>query len=112
TEISPESVESAIKLVDYFKSHARKTYDSMNSSSSDKSVIKAVEWIRKKGGQVTVRQFYTNKVAACKTAPDAMALLGELVDRKMGSFSQSNTEASGNKVIYFTLRENYRSNKF
>ncbi|MDD5571212.1 MAG: DUF3987 domain-containing protein, partial [Bacteroidales bacterium] len=42
TEISPESVESAIKLVDYFKSHARKTYDSMNSSSSDKSVIKAV----------------------------------------------------------------------
>jgi len=102
-EISFESITNSIKLINYFKSHARKVYDHMNSSDMDKKIEKAYQWVRKQGGTVNARKFYSYKVAGCKNFHDAMDFFAEMQDRGMGLIYEI-PNASGKKKIIFRLK--------
>ena len=54
-----------------------------------KSSLKAVDWIRGKGGETSPRKFATYKVAGIKKSDDAKKLLQEIQDPDWGKVEQT-----------------------
>jgi len=101
--VDAESVQRAIKLVEYFKSHAWRVYDSLNSTKEDKKVEEAVAWIRTHGGSATIREFVTNRVAGCRKADEAELLFKEMRDRGRGKIEFERPEHGGHETQRFRL---------
>ena len=91
------SVEGAVRLIDYFKSHARKVYARLSSPELDEQIATAVDWIRRKGGEASARDLYTGKVAGFKTSRDAEKLIGQLETHGWGHI-ESRTPPTGGRV--------------
>lgn len=79
-----KNLEGAIKLIEYFKSHAKKVYAYLQSTPVDKQVDKLIEWTRDKGGSVTTRDVQQSKVAGIKKAEEAKDLFEEIQSRGYG----------------------------
>ena len=106
-KISLESVQNAKILTEYFKDHARKIYDIEHSGAAEKTITRAVEWIRLKGGRVTLREIYSNRVAKCKNANDAEELFRELTLRQLGYISPTTPPNGGKPILVFSLKREY-----
>lgn len=82
--IDEVSLMCGMELTEYFKEHAKKVYSQLGQSPSDERVLKAVEWIKKRGGEVTSRDIQKNGVAGCRKASDVKALFEELEEYGFG----------------------------
>jgi len=91
-DVDAVSMTGAIKLIDYFKSHARKVYAKLKFSAEDKKVLGAVDWIEKQGGKVTVRDICRSGVCNIKKTSEAKALFRELQDRGHGKIVSGERE--------------------
>ena len=54
-QIDVPSIVGGIKLIEYFKSHARRVYGHASMASDDGRIAKSLRWIKKHGGKVTAR---------------------------------------------------------
>jgi hypothetical protein len=82
------SVWAARLLVDYFKSHAKRVYTGLLETRTRTRDELALAWIRKKGGQISVRELLRHHVAGVKTAGEAKALLDRLQVRGLGTIDE------------------------
>ena len=81
--ITAADIGGAIKLVDYFKSHAIRVYKVSADKSGDDRVARVLRWIRKKSGTVTAAQLQQSKIVEDSTA--AKEMLQHLADEGHGT---------------------------
>lgn len=101
-DVSAASVESAARLVDYFLSHARKTYGCLDATAQDREVEKALDWIRRKGGCANLRDLYRYRVAGCRGHEDGVKLMALLADRGLGQVITEKAD-NGRDMVSFRL---------
>lgn len=75
-EVDEASVNGAIELVEYFKSHAQRVYKSAPPSKTRAEL--ALKWLARNGGEATARKFKENGVARCKSSAEAKELFKQL----------------------------------
>lgn len=102
-EIDETSVVSAITLVEYFKSHARRVHSKLHQNPQAKQDARAVAWIRKHGGRATPRDIQRAGVAGVKNVEQARELLQNLADRGYGMI-----EPQAERSFVFVLSRNYQ----
>jgi hypothetical protein len=103
--VNPESVHRAWKLIDYFKSHIRKTYNVLYSSQIDKHVESAFTWISLQGGEATLRSLQHNNIAGCKSASQVRELIEEMTERRLGTLIKSTHASAGRPMYIFRLKD-------
>lgn len=101
--IQVESIRGGIALAEYFKAQARKVHNCLNETRTDKQIAKALAWIQKKGGEATVQQLVTGKVAGVRNSKQARALVEEMEGRLIGRISLSKPKRGGQTTIRFIL---------
>jgi hypothetical protein len=97
-EVEAVSVERAVRLVGYFKSHLRRVYGRLGQTVEDGRLLDVLDWVRKNGGRCTVREL----VRAKKVTPTAQArrALTELHERGYGRLDYEEG-GNGRKVLTF-----------
>lgn len=87
--VDSTSVESAILLIEYFKTHTHRVYAEVVTSSTDRRIHAALAWItRQPQKTTTARDLLRAKVAGVATARDASQLLDELEARGHGTVTR------------------------
>jgi hypothetical protein len=94
TMIDPASIDGAIKLINYFKSHARRVYGGAAAQSDKGRIGNAIRWIRRHGGIVTARKAHMHGL--CKSSAEARELLQDLAELGHGTVTE---EARGSYVF-------------
>jgi hypothetical protein len=103
-DVDDESLRRAIRLIEYFKSHARKVYEELQSSQDEKRLKRAGEWIKGRDDQqASVRDIVTYRVAGCKKNEHAEALFKEMHAAGMGRIIFSTPERGGRSRMLFRL---------
>lgn len=107
--VSDHSVESAIKLTEYFLANYQKVRNSFGVSAIDKKVDNCVAWLKKqRSGTTTSRKLYSNRVAGVKNAQEAYDLIVEMRSRNLGRMDIMGDGLGGNQRSYtFTLNSMY-----
>ena len=101
-DVDAESVSRAIRLIDYFKSHARKVYRQLHHDQDDRRVDQVIAWIRSHGGECCSRDLARSNTANIKKTTDANKMLKDLVDRGLGHF-ENRPGGNNRPVTYFVL---------
>ena len=96
------AITRAIKLIDYFKSHARKVYANLILNGDDRRIEVVVKWIQRHGGECTVRDLQRSKIANIKKSSEARQLMTDMVDRGLGTLVPR-TNKQGKEVTYLVL---------
>ena len=99
-----DSLSRAIRLVDYFKSHARKVHGQMHRDTDDRDVEQVVAWIRNHGGECAARDLQRANVAKIKKVSQATQMFKNLIDRGLGRLEVRRAE-NGHKVNFLVLSE-------
>ena len=102
-EVDEISLNRAVQLVKYFKSHIRKAYQQLGKSYIDKRIEEAVEWIRRRGGIAKRRDVIAYRIAGCKKNSDVDALFQELTDYGYGTVVKESPPSGGRPVVMFKL---------
>jgi hypothetical protein len=99
-DLDKDSVERAVLLLHYFKSHLRLVYNRLPQTPEDNRLLEVVKWIRRNGGCCTARHL----VRANKVSPAAKAkkMLTELQERGYGRL-ELRDGANGRKVQWFVF---------
>jgi hypothetical protein len=102
-EIDVESLGRALRLVGYFKTHARAVYARLRQSAKSRRVQQAIAWIRAHGGECNPSHLTRHNVAGVEKTSEAEALMKDLEDRGYG---RRETRTAGNKheVTYFVTK--------
>src|SRR5262249_36620964 len=81
-DLDVASVERAVRLIDYFKSHITLVYSRLRQSPQDNHLLEVLDWIRQSGGECTARELVrAKKVTPTQKAKD---LMNELAERGYG----------------------------
>ncbi len=99
--IDRESVRRMVKLIDYFKSHARRVYDRIAKNGDQTRLGRAAQWIRERGGTATPRDVVRHGLINCKNTSEAKKLLQDLAEAGYGKISQGKQRRS----VIFTLSD-------
>jgi len=102
--VTSASVEKAIRLIEYFKSHTRKVYARLRTSDLDRRVAKLVLWIKTNGGEASVRDVVTAKVARCKNSDDVGTLFKEIKGQGWGTIQGRMPERGGRVSTVLVLQ--------
>jgi len=85
-QVELETMQQAKEIVEYFLIQARVAFNMISQEPAEKTVNRAVDWIRRKG-LIEVRpsrDIVTNKVAGCKKVSEARKMLSEMHDYGYG----------------------------
>lgn len=83
--IDVDSMNAAIGLVEWFKSETKRLYTILEMDAKELEDLQAVEWIIKKGGVVTVREF-SRGLTQYKDSKKAQAKINELIEAGFGTY--------------------------
>jgi hypothetical protein len=83
SQIDKPSMEGAIKLISYFKSHAFRVYGSTVDHKDQSRIGKALRWIKRHGGTVTARK--VSMYGVCKSSDEAKELFNDLTELGYGT---------------------------
>lgn len=102
-DIDEISIQSAVKSIDYFKSHIKKMYQRIGLDKEEQKLLKILQWIQshEKDGFCTVRDICRGKPAGCKSKDDVEAVLKKLEQRGHGKIKEAER-----KSIRFYLNQN------
>lgn len=84
-QIDVESISGAIRLMDYYKSHAEKVYAKASEVTDKGKLARTIQWIKKQGGTVTARLAYRNSF--CRDLDDATELFADLQAEGYGTYT-------------------------
>jgi hypothetical protein len=79
-----ESVGAAVELVRWFGSEARRIYAMLAESAEDQTRRELVEYIQRRGGEITTRDLL--RAGRYRTAQEAEAALADLARRHLGAW--------------------------
>lgn len=96
--ISAATVERAIQLINYFKSHIRAMYGRLRQTPAANNVFDVVDWIRRHGGECRVRDLLRGHKA--ENAESAKKMLHELEERGYGRI-EARGASNGKTVNWF-----------
>src|SRR5262249_56875799 len=99
-DVEAVSVERAATLIDYYKSHLRLVYARLRQTPEDNHLLELIDWVRRQGGQCTVRQAVRAKKVA--NSEKAQKLFKELEERGYGR-REWREGAHGRQVLWFVL---------
>lgn len=100
-----ESMEAGIVLVEWFKLEARRVYAMLDETAEDRTERNLVDWIKKRGGRVTVRQVQQGHRQFNK-AQDAQAALARLISEGYGAWeAETSGPQGGRPTEYFVLHK-------
>jgi hypothetical protein len=102
-DVDAESLRRAFRLVDYFKSHARRVYARLRQSDTSRRVDRAFDWIVAHGGEAHTSDLTRNNVAGVEDKKEAEALMKELEHRGYGR-CEKRTAANNREVHWFVAR--------
>ncbi|MCC7409044.1 MAG: DUF3987 domain-containing protein, partial [Phycisphaeraceae bacterium] len=109
--ISGESMEQAIRVVDWFKAEARRIYAGMGEDETQRAQRKLVDLIRQIGSEVTPRML-RQRSRQFKGVDDATKALDGLVRAKLGDWHYPPAGPQGGRPSQtFKLRENAADDK-
>ena len=97
--VGPKSVASGVELSRWFASEARRIYATLAESEGERETRRLVEFIRARGGRMTVRELMR---ANCRRYPDADAAevaLGALVEAGLARWADIPTAMQGGRPI-------------
>ena len=94
TIIDKQSMADAIKLSDWFGGEARRVYGTFVESDEEREQRELTDWIRKRGGNVTVRQVQQGR-RDCRTTEEADQKLQRLAEAGIGKWLQVTPSQSG-----------------
>jgi len=97
------SVERAVALTNYFKSHARKTYGQLRNEPRDERLATFLEWVTERGGSVTIRDAVTAKVAGCHNKGEVVALFERATRMGIGEVSSRTNSTGGRATMVFSI---------
>jgi len=100
--VDAASMQAGIRLADWFKAEARRVYKLLCTCELDRDHHSLINWIRCKGGWVTVRDVQQGH-RRYKTAVEAEAALEELVRSGRGHWEESPGGRRGHPTRWFTL---------
>lgn len=83
TDVSADAVYAGINLANWFANEARRVYQVLSESEDARHTRCLIEWIRQRGGKVSVRDLHRSNPSKYQTAEDARADLDDLVERKV-----------------------------
>jgi hypothetical protein len=99
-DLQAATVERAVKLINYFKSHLRLVYARLRQTPEDSELLEALDWARKHGGRCTALQLLRARKAA--NAEKARKLLKELAERGYGRIDSLGAK-NNKKVEWFVF---------
>jgi Protein of unknown function (DUF3987) len=103
TAVDEQSVIAAITLSEWFGNEARRVYGMLAEDDEDREHRELVEWIRRRGGEISVRHFQQGR-RDCKSADDAEAMLNALVNAGLGAwYTDTHDGGPGRPVHVFRL---------
>lgn len=100
TEIDDPSITGAVKLVSYFKSHARRVYRSATQSKDEGRIASALRWIKRRlstGDRITARLAHMHGLT--KSSAEARELFDDLAELGHGTVTE---ESRGSVVFHLT----------
>ena len=115
-EISESAMYGSVKICDYFINHYKKVNYHIVGEESQKGIDQSINWMvnQIKMGKakiisgapaLSIRAFYTGKVAGCKNRNSAMEMFELLVEQGYGSISKMGSKP--NSPLYFKLNKKY-----
>jgi Protein of unknown function (DUF3987) len=103
-DVDAVSVDRAIGLVDYFKSHVRKVYRHLHASAEELAIAGAVDWLKRRPGRgASVRDIVTYKVGQVENSGQALDLLQKLEKNNWGHIERQTPSTGGRETIRFFL---------
>gem|GEM_PF-4360757 len=93
------SMNKAITLINYFKSHIKRIYAKLHTTREEEKLKDVVKWIKKHGGVVTARKIQRYKVGGVENAEEAKKLLHKLEIYNLGI-----VEEKSRNSIHFKLK--------
>ncbi len=102
-ELTASSIKSATMVIDYLKTHIRRSLVLLEVEQEERQVQKAAGWIERHGGNCTMRDLYSNRVAGIKKSSEAEKMFDLLKDYGFGETSNVKGENDRN-VVTFTIR--------
>ena len=97
------SVERAVLLTNYFKSHNRRTYRHLQNEPRDERLATFLEWVTDRGGEVTLRNAVTAKVAGCRNKGEVVAIFERAQRMGVGKVSPRKNSTGGRATMVFSL---------
>jgi hypothetical protein len=98
------SIQTGIKLADWFGYEARRVYGNLAESDEDREQRELVELIKRKGGRITPRELQRATNQRCRTAEDAEQRLIALAKAGLGTWtSDSRANSPGPRARVFAL---------
>jgi hypothetical protein len=94
--IGPLHIESAVRIVEWLKYEGRRVYGALSESDEQRDRRQLVEWIRRRGGAVTVRELQRGR-KGYTTSGDAEAALSELAKAGEGTWEPVPTTVKGGR---------------
>ncbi len=106
SEIHENSMEGGVVLAEYFKAHARKIYALLQNEKVDGRIHHALERIKSRGGEISLRDCYTAKVAGCKNKTAAWTLFKDLERKGFGKIRELKPPTGGRPKVIFSISRN------
>jgi hypothetical protein len=100
--VDAESLRRAIRLITYFKSHARAVYARLGQSETSRRVAVMLNWIVGHGGEAHTSALTKNNVAGVENRDEALSLMKEMEHRGYGHLVKRKA-ANGREVTYFVV---------
>jgi hypothetical protein len=95
TPVGIEAVTAGITLARWFAAEAARVYSMLSESDEQRDARRLIEFIRSRGGQITVRDLMRMNNHKYPTAEDAKAALDALVEGGMGTWEEPPETPSG-----------------
>lgn len=106
--VDEASIAAGVKLVRWFVGEAERVYANLTASDEDRERARLVEWIRGKGGSVTVRDLMRGPSRYKNNREKAEAALEELVEAGIGRWvSVNHGSKGGHPTRRFQLNPNH-----
>lgn len=101
--IEPESVQAGCWLADYFTSQYQLVYEKLHTKPDDIKSTELLEWIKKKGGKVSVRDVRRFGPNWLRKSSEIVKWLQDLQDRGLGKYCENKPEKGGHTKQWFEM---------
>ena len=103
TTVEKTSVGGAVRSIDYFKAQSCRVSAWLADTERAKKIAAALDWVRRRGGEVTVRDVLTGKVDGCETMREAEKLIDDLERLGWGRIHDRKPPHGGHVTRVFVL---------
>jgi DNA polymerase I-like protein with 3'-5' exonuclease and polymerase domains len=95
--VGARSVEAGIALARWFAGEARRLYTTLSESAEERETRRLVEFIRARGGQISVKELQRSNARKYPTAPAAEAALDALVEGRLARWEDRTATDRGGR---------------